>query len=399
MACISENVLVSILVPVYNVQKYLRQCLNSIIAQTYDCLEIILVDDGSTDESGNICDYYAKKDSRIQVIHKENGGLVSARKTAVNKATGSYAICVDSDDWIETDMVEVLLAEALKHNADMVTSGVWREYGNHTVEEFDYFESGVYDREMIERSIFPKLICTDKFFQWGLNTHIYNKLFKCDLLRKNQNLALDSIRIGEDAAVVYPFVFEVKCIIVTKNIFYHYRMRENSIMDSYFKEEYERTKLLITYLRERMKTLKLMNVTEQSIQNELKGQLERQLQFLEKFLLIMKEPDRVIKIKKDKTVYPFTNLKSDDKIILYGAGRVGESVYYTFKKLNCCKIICRADQRKSENKKIIGIEEIKQYKYDKIVLGIGNKQVADQAEQQLLEMKIKRDKICRINFD
>lgn len=103
-----NNPLVSVVVPVYNVASYLEQCLDSVVNQTYKNLEIILVDDGSTDGSGAICDRYAEKDSRIQVIHKENGGLSSARNVGLERITGEWALFVDSDDWIELNTLELL---------------------------------------------------------------------------------------------------------------------------------------------------------------------------------------------------------------------------------------------------------------------------------------------------
>lgn len=111
--------LISIIVPVYNVEQYLDDCLISIINQTYKNLEIILIDDGSTDKSGKICDEYAKKDSRIIVIHKENGGVSSARNAGLRIAKGAYIGFVDPDDWIAEDMYEVLYSNAKKYDADV----------------------------------------------------------------------------------------------------------------------------------------------------------------------------------------------------------------------------------------------------------------------------------------
>ena len=115
--------LVSVIVPVYNVAPYLEQCLDSIVNQTYRNLEIILVDDGSTDESGAICDRYAEQDSRIQVVHKENGGQSSARNVALDMMTGEWVLFVDSDDWIELNTLE-LLFEQKDERADLVEFGV-----------------------------------------------------------------------------------------------------------------------------------------------------------------------------------------------------------------------------------------------------------------------------------
>ena len=105
----NNRIKVSVIVPVYNVEKYIRRCLDSIISQTYKNLEIIIVDDGSTDNSGKICDKYALEDTRIQVIHKENEGIVSARKVGILRATGEYTTIVDSDDWVESRAYEFLV--------------------------------------------------------------------------------------------------------------------------------------------------------------------------------------------------------------------------------------------------------------------------------------------------
>ena len=116
-----ETVKISIVVPIYNVEDYVKSCIESIIGQTYRNLEIILVDDGSTDCCPEICDDYAKKDSRVHVIHKRNGGLVSARKAGLAAATGDYVLAVDVDDWIEKDRVEVLVRDGiLLTHADMI---------------------------------------------------------------------------------------------------------------------------------------------------------------------------------------------------------------------------------------------------------------------------------------
>ena len=132
-----EKNLVSILVPVYNVGKYIRKCLDSILVQTYPKLEIILIDDGSTDESGKICDEYASKDARIMLIHKHNGGVTSARKAGLKMAKGEYIGFVDPDDWIEPNMYKEMLKCMLETKTDLVHTNRIKEIGktNYTVKE------------------------------------------------------------------------------------------------------------------------------------------------------------------------------------------------------------------------------------------------------------------------
>ena len=119
--------LVSIIVPVYKAEKYIHQCIDSLLAQTYRNIEVILVDDGSPDNCGAICDEYAAKDSRVKVIHQQNGGVSVARQTGIDHATGEYSIHADPDDWVNPNMIEELVAKAVADNADMVICDFYRE--------------------------------------------------------------------------------------------------------------------------------------------------------------------------------------------------------------------------------------------------------------------------------
>ena len=122
-----NNSLVSIIVPVYKAEKYIHQCIDSLLTQTYRNIEVILVDDGSPDNCGAICDEYAAKDNRVKVIHQQNGGVSVARQTGINHATGEYSIHADPDDWVELNMIEELVAKAVADNADMVICDFYRE--------------------------------------------------------------------------------------------------------------------------------------------------------------------------------------------------------------------------------------------------------------------------------
>ena len=128
-----KDYLISVIVPIYNVENYLYRCVNSIVQQSYDNLEIVLVDDGSTDRCGEICDDYCEKDSRIKVVHKRNGGLVSARKAGAAAASGDYVINVDGDDWVEKDYFENFVRGILSHEPDIIYSTKhYKDYYNHS---------------------------------------------------------------------------------------------------------------------------------------------------------------------------------------------------------------------------------------------------------------------------
>ena len=131
--CAEKTPLVSIVIPVYNVSRYLAQCLESVIHQSYHNIEIIIIDDGSTDGSGSLCDSFARSDDRIRVFHTENRGLASARNLGMEKCTGSYLMFIDSDDWIELHTVETLLNFAQKYNADIVAAKRDLEFVGKTI--------------------------------------------------------------------------------------------------------------------------------------------------------------------------------------------------------------------------------------------------------------------------
>lgn len=165
------SILLSIIVPVYNVGSFLPKCINSIISQTFTDFELILVDDGSTDNSVEICDAAAKKDSRVRVIHKENGGVVSARKAGLSVAVGKYAGYVDGDDWIDEHMYEHMVNAMEKYNCDMVMCDV--EHENKSVpfssgSTHINISGGYYNREQLENNVFPKMIYTGVFYKFGI---------------------------------------------------------------------------------------------------------------------------------------------------------------------------------------------------------------------------------------
>lgn len=189
---------VSVIVPVYNVEKYLKRCVESILSQTMKNLEIILVDDGSTDQSGIICDEYAKKDSRIKVVHKKNGGLSSARNAGLAIAQGKYVGFVDSDDDIENIMYERMYETIEKENVDFVMSDYIRIPGNgETYLKTLEIEKGRYDRNNIREKIFPQLIMSGNL-EYGPLLSVWHCMYRTDFLRK-YNLKFDEeVRWSED---------------------------------------------------------------------------------------------------------------------------------------------------------------------------------------------------------
>ncbi len=216
--------LISVIVPVYKVEDYLDRCLNSVVSQTYENLEIILVDDGSPDSCPQMCDEWRRKDTRIKVIHKENGGLSSARNAGLRIACGSCIHFLDSDDWIEHDMYEHMIGLFERYpEADMVKCDA-KIVSNER--EFD-----IKDKEVIE--IFNKEKMFNYFFRINgekSNTGVWDKLIKRQILEGF--LFVDTL--NEDVEASLEFYLRSNCMIVTNRIYYHYYINKTGISRSSF---------------------------------------------------------------------------------------------------------------------------------------------------------------------
>lgn len=214
--------LITVIVPVYNTEKYLNKCIDSIIVQTYENLEIILVDDGSTDNSGKICDEYAKKDDRIKVIHKENEGVSVARNLALDMATGQYIGFVDSDDYIEKTMYEVLYRNIVKNQVDISVCGFWVVRGERKEWSYTLMEIECNPKEAMSR-----MIKGDIF-----TGHLWNKLFKANLAK--ECLMEPSIYVYEDMLYVWKYLLLCSKVHITTQPQYYYIMREGSACNREF---------------------------------------------------------------------------------------------------------------------------------------------------------------------
>lgn len=211
--------MVSVIVPVFRVEKYLHQCVDSILNQTYKDLEIILVDDGSDDNCGRIIDEYEKKDSRVQAFHKPNGGLSSARNYGIDRAHGEYLMFVDSDDYIEPDMVKTLVSNLQKSDTDISVC----EYNIVT-------ENGAFIKKHNRKSgvcvyTAHEALCS-MFYRDRIGWNAWNKLYKKSLF---DGIYYPEGVICEDMAITYQLYFRCQRVVYDRKALYNYRMRDNSI--------------------------------------------------------------------------------------------------------------------------------------------------------------------------
>lgn len=217
--------LVSIVIPVYNVAEYLEGCMESVLQQTYKTLEIILVDDGSTDESGNLCDIYGQKDDRVKVVHKPNGGLSDARNEGIDIATGEYLYFLDSDDLIPEEAIDILVNIAEKSNCDVVIAGL-QKFEDHV----DKVSLSNQKFETVDHEEAMKRM----FLHNGIGHEAWGKLYKRCLWK---DIKFPVGKLYEDYASIYHVIAMCNSVSITQQKLYYYRIRQGSIMNTKIKNK------------------------------------------------------------------------------------------------------------------------------------------------------------------
>jgi glycosyltransferase involved in cell wall biosynthesis len=220
--------LFSVIVPIYNIEKYLCRCIDSVLAQSFTDYELILVDDGSPDRCPVICDAYLQKDTRIKVIHKENGGLVSARQAGIRQATGDYVFHLDGDDAICPDALESA-AEIIRNMHPDIVSFSYRRWIDGEMGEVvdDLLEEGLYTKADIQEKIYPNLLSNENmknlfYFLWG-------KAIKRELATKHQLNVNPAISLGEDVSGSTPCYLEADTVYMSRKVIYLYTIRNDSL--------------------------------------------------------------------------------------------------------------------------------------------------------------------------
>jgi glycosyltransferase involved in cell wall biosynthesis len=216
---------VSVVVPIYKVEKYLRRCVESILNQTYSNLEIILVDDGSPDQCGEIAECFAKADHRVQVVHKENGGLSDARNAGMQYITGEYTLFLDSDDWLEHNMVEEMVNKSFQYKADIVQVAFYYAFDNHLLLDNRHYSSDGDPIVLDNKPLMFELVLNEKVknFAWG-------KLYKTKLVR---DIPFKKGVLFEDVFWAHQVMHRVHTYVILHQPMYYYYQRSDSIVATY----------------------------------------------------------------------------------------------------------------------------------------------------------------------
>lgn len=294
----AQNYKISIIVPVYNSSEYLEQCVDSILLQTYDNLELLLIDDESKDQSGEICERYASEDDRVRVIHQKNGGCTAASLTGLREASGDYYMFIDSDDYVGQDM----LAEMTKHLAgkkgEIVCCNHILEKQKQTLPSVMLAAPGIYEGAKLQREIKDRILGNENRI---VPISRCMKLYERSVFDGNEKYCDTAIRMGEDFNLVFPALLDCsRMVVMEKAFFYHYRYVETSMAHCYDTDMMDSVK--------RLEKLLKRVIEDKNIEN---GELAIRKEYCYMLLLVMKNElrnpnkdyiENILKIFNDSAV-------------------------------------------------------------------------------------------------
>lgn len=382
--------LISIVVPIYMIDKYVGICIESLLNQTYKNLEIILVDDGSKDRCSEICDLYATKDARIKVIHKENGGLVSARKAGVLAATGRYIGFVDGDDWVGAGFYQSLYNAISQNDCDVAIAGFSRDLFNQTKSIYNTVPSGYYEGESLKK-VFKEMISYGEFYRHGISTYHWNKLFKREVILKHQLEISDDVSIGEDAVVVYATLLDCKRICITDNCAYHYRQREDSMLKS-----------SVDFEKEMVRVRALYNNLSVAVSNHPQEyNLQQQVDDFITGIFIIRSGGFLSSKEDGLDNFPFGCTLSGKRVVLYGGGTFGQQLMKRFVKDSSCDIVGWLDDDYWEYRRcclnVDPVETITSIDFDYAIIASLDKTYLKSAIRRLKDYGVAENKILSVD--
>lgn len=385
---IKENILVSVIIPVYNIEAYIEKCVKSVMNQTYTNIEIILVDDGSTDASGIICDSLKTLDTRIHVIHKQNGGQTSARKEGIGIAKGEYVTFVDGDDWVDEELVMHLMETREIHGADIVTSGHVREDRGTSSVLWDSLPEKVYQNDEEKQFFYSHMIFNETVTRVGVCGYLWAKLFRITLVKEVIFGLSECIKYAEDTAMVHVCCLQADSIVITHKAYYHYVIRDGSITHSSNKFFLQELNEWYLWVRDKIENSKYSAL--------LTKQLE--LSVINKFLVGV---NTYMGFSKESTIpyYYFDEacFRQGVDIALYGAGNVGQCYYKQMLNNRKIQLAGWVDQNHEKYRKmgmnVTAVDSLQNMKYDFVLLAVKFEHMAAGIKKQLLEIGVDEEKI------
>lgn len=383
-----DKPLISVIVPIYMIDRYIGICIESILNQTYRNLEIILVDDGGKDSCPAICDLYKSKDDRIKVIHKQNGGLVSARKAGLQESNGSYISYVDGDDWIGPGFIEGLYTAASSSGSDVVCAGFTRDLFSKSASFLNSMPCGIYEGEKL-RGLWKNMISYGSYYRPGINTYVWNKLFKREILLEVQSCVDNRISLGEDGAVTYPALLKCKTVVVTDNVEYHYRQREDSMLkqSAQYSADAQKLKYLHDYLS------RWADSTEKDLE------IGRQVNDYVLSISLIRSGGRI----PHSEYSSFDPVYFGKKVVVYSAGTFGQQLMNRLKESDHCDIVAWIDDDYWEYRRccmnVDPVDSITGLQFDYVIVATVDSILAEKIVSRLFGYGISREKILTITVE
>lgn len=377
--------MLSVIVPVYNSIKYIKKCLLSISMQTYNNLEIIVIDDGSTDGSVELCKEFAAKDTRIHIFEQEHAGVTLARKKGICKANGEYVTFVDSDDWIEADYFENMMQKSDSADVVIALRIVWEgEKKKKCFTLSKSVEEGMYEekqREHIWRKMLPVIDSNDSI-AWRL----WDKIFKTELLKQGLDNIPNDIYWGEDFCICVQAMLQSSGIKIVDASGYHYHVNDSSITNV----SYNNLLMNWQHVYQCVHSLIISKV-----QNENSAEL---LERLDIFMVLMFRQEcfkffgSLHKTTELFYYYPYYGRLINSRIVLYGAGNVGQSYYRQIMQDGESIIVAWIDKDfhkyRAEGFDVCAVDSLSELYYDYVIIALYNEDSAMAVKKSLIKSGI-----------
>ncbi len=375
-----DKPLVSVIVPVYNAGDYLEECLKSIGGQSYENLEIILVDDGSTDGSAERCDAFAQRDPRARVIHQKNMGAAGARRNGVRTASGEYVCFVDADDTADSGMA-AFFVKNMGH-CDLLTSGYRRATGSGGyVVWTDALQEGIYDTEQEKKYVLKNMIAYENRFVAGVQPYLCGKLYRTRIVRDVIEDIDPSIVYSEDRDLLFRYILKAGGIRITHTSYYYYRENPASIMQTVNKSFMSDLNKLYLSLGRAFAG----HPEEESLRRQLELFLVSRMYFIPSFMGFSDEASIM------GYVFPFSELKPGSRIVLYGAGMIGVRYYRQIHRQGLLQMAAWVDKNwerhAEQNFPVSSPEKLADCDYDYVIIAVKKKGLAEEIKKELVEWR------------
>lgn len=371
--------MISVIIPIYNSANYLSECVESVLSQSFDDIEVILVDDGSSDGSIEIEESFALRDNRVIIAKQHHSGPFLARKTGAMLAKGEYITFVDSDDFVEKQAYE-LARNDMETGIECIIFGINRYCTDGIIkQQIPGYRIGRYNRQNIETEILPTFVWDIEHNKFGVDPSLCTKLFNAELLKQTYN-EMDEIRyqFGEDVAIVYPLMMKLSTLSIHDEIYYNHRQRKYGDIPSYIKDSEFLNKLHDLYRHLKNSLMCLPNIT-------------KQIDLFYSNAVALN--DWNYGIRKVDGVFPFDRVDKGERIVIYGAGNLGHLYIKQLSSIDYCKVILWVDIYKCNGENISHPTKLLDVSYDKIVVSLKDCDIRQKIYKYLVDIGVPKEKI------